>query len=386
MKATKTPIRSFVKELLNSNPHGVACWEEQVRGAATRLEWLPRLIHTRRGIDIFTRLSEVASGRPNLKVYARRFGTDLGTIYLRRDGQPTFRLKTPGKNAALNHTFEAVRREMSSAEAWQNLVDGCDWNSPFLRQFFSLIVAQPLSLALASVKEQPLEDAFIRSLRGDLFWFTGCQLAEDQNLGQAFPFKFRLPIRVEQGDTDSMRAGSWRDLILKPGTPAVAATKQRTSYGAPDVMVRCHGPFGRQQRRLAILELKQPKSTKTQISLLQGYAYAVVIAELQQRCQATASLHHAFRGMLGYTGSKPCPIPMAAYAVVHQDDVSKVQKDNSLTDAVLQECGDLLVGILGYKLCKDTRQIKLTSAVQWVEEDWKDIQDFAERDFVSLIA
>ena len=388
MTTDRTPIRSFVKNLLNSDSNlaGVGCWEEQVRGAASRTEWLRRLIQTPRGIDLFTRLGEVANGRPSLKVYARRFGTDLGTIYLRRNDRPTFRLKTPDINSPLNHTFEAVRRELSSPEDWQKLMRGCEWDAPALRSFFAAIVRQPLEGALDRVKEQPLEDALIRSLRNDLFWFDGCQLAEDQNPGQAFPFKFRLPIRVEQGESKAIRDGSWQKLILEPGTTSVSESKRRASYGAPDVMVRSHGCFGRNRRRLGILELKQPGSGKAKMALLQGYAYAVAIAELQQRCLADRVLNKAFRNMLGYTGAKPCPIPMSAYAVVHQKDVLKVREGNPLTTAVLEECGnEVLVGILGYEL--DNNAIRLTSAVQWVGDKWESFLETAPagRRTVSLV-
>ena len=122
------------------------------------------------------------------------------------------------------------------------------------------------------------------------------------------------------------------------------------------------------------------------MALLQGYAYAVAIAELQQRCQADQVLNKALRDMLGYTGARPCPIPMAAYAVVHQKDVSKVQECNRLTDAVLEECGnEVLVGILGYELDKDG--IRLTSAVQCADGKWNNFMETAPatRRTVSLV-
>lgn len=374
MKTNPTPIRLHIQKLL-SYPATMARWETLILGAAQRTEWLERLVHTPQGFGLFATFGNVARGSRKLEVKLRRHGVELGTIRLTPQNAPKFKLKTPGKGSALNAVFDSIRRE-NPADDWPQLVRGCEWRSNALGRFLERIREHRLP---DSIKEQMLEDALVQSFAREKthgkFWFDHCALAEPQAAGQVFPFKFALPIIVDQEKTEAIKCGQWERLI-----------NTTEDYGAPDILVRSKMVLSATGWRLGVVELKKERPNHAAVALLQGFAYAVAIAELQRIYSNNQPVRSALRTLLGFTKPRPATIPLAVYALVEERDVPAVKQKNPLTEAVLRECGDILVGILGYKLCKNTNEIKLTSAVQWLGGIWKNIEPDAPRKSVNLVA
>ena len=321
-------------------------------------------------------MGDVAGGCEDLEAKLRRHGVELGTVKLSRKNSPKFELKKPGETSPLNAVFASIRKE-SPADDWSQLMRGCDWRSEAVTRFLASMRERPLP---DTIKEQMIEDSlvqsFSRSKKNGRFWFNYCALAEPSAVGQVFPFKFNLPIIVDQGNARAIRSGRWNELI-----------NPTEDYGAPDILVRCQKVLGNGRKRLGIVELKKERSNHAEVSLLQGYAYAVAISELQKIYAENQPVLKALRTLLGYSAGQPATIPLAVYALVEQGDVDVVKHEkNLLTKAVLSECGSILVGVLGYELNKETKQMKLTSAVQWVKGGWKDIKRSATRETVSLVA
>lgn len=378
MKTNPTPIRLHVQKLLK-DPAAMARWEGLVIGAAQRTKWLKRLLHTPSGFGLFATIGNVSGDGLDLKVALRRLGAELGTIKLAPNENPSFELKAVTQfkdDSKLKPVFEKVQTILGPTD-WDQLVGGCDWTLSPVRRFLACMRKQPLP---DSIKEQPLEDSLIQSfsrkkIQGR-FWFDYCALAEPKASGQPFPFKFKLPVIVDQDNGRANREGRWEELILTPRT-----------YGAPDILMRCQTVLGGGRQRLGVLELKKARPSHAEVALLQGYAYAVAISELQKIYAKNERVHRALRTCLGYQAGRPATIPLAVYALVEERDVPAVKHDkNLLTKAVLSECGEILVGILGYKLNQDTKLMELTSAVQWVKGEWTDIKASAQRKFVRLVA
>ena len=374
MKNNPPPIRSHIQNLLK-DPATMARWETLILGAAQRTEWLERLVHTPPGFGLFATFSNVARGSRKLEVKLRRHGVELGTIRLNPQNTPKFRLKKPGESSPLNAVFDSIRKA-NPADDWPQLVRGCDWRSDALGRFLARIRERQLP---DSIKEQMLEDALVQSFARNKtdgkFWFDHCALAEPQVAGQVFPFKFALPIIVEQEKTEAIKSGQW-DKLINP----------TEDYGAPDILVRCKMILSATGWRLGVVELKKERPNHAAVALLQGFAYAVAIAELQRIYSNNQPVRAALRTLLGFTKPRPATIPLAVYALVEERDVLAVKEKNPLTAAVLSECGEILVGILGYKLCKDTNEIKLTSAAQWTGGIWNSIEPDAPRKSVNLVA
>ena len=374
MQTNPTPIRSHIQKLLK-NPAAMDRWETLVIGAAQRIKWLKRLLHTPSGFGLFATFGDVARCRLNLEVKLRRHGAELGTVRLTPQHAPQFKLKKPGKRSPLNAVFDSIRQE-NPADDWPKLVSGCDWRSGAVRRFLARIRAHALP---DSIKEQMLEDALVKSFARrkthGKFWFDHCALAEPRAAGQVFPFKFALPIIVNQENTTAIKSGQWEKLI-----------NPTEDYGAPDILVRCKMTLSVRGWRLGVVELKKERPNHASVALLQGFAYALAIAELQGICSNNQPVRAALRTLLGFTVARPATIRLAVYALVEERDVPAVKEKNPLTEAVLSECGEILVGILGYKLCKDTNEIKLTSAVQWTGGIWKNIEPDAPRKSVNLVA
>lgn len=367
-----SPIRTHIRELLVSNPKTVAKWARLISGAATRSGDLTLNAYRPPRTAFFVRFGALASGRQNFPIRVRFRGWDVGMIRSGFGTQPMFVRSQPTKrDSELRRAFVSLEKTLGETD-WTILRNGCAWTSKVTRAFFKGL--RDLSLP-DEYSELEIEEALIKSLRPPkAFWFDNCSLV--QRIGRAsIPFKFTAPIVIDQTENGDWDEPSARLALIKP----------TNHYGYPDLLARCEGAIGGKSQRLGVLEIKKPGGYGG-VSLLQAYAYAVAFDEVQ--ClwsQDTADSLQNLRKLLGYPNPSPKQIRFAAYAIVAEDEVADV-RENKLTDSVLREAGDaVLVGVLGYELARGA--VRLTSAVQWVDRQWKSFLDAApvDRRIVSLV-
>lgn len=340
-------------------------------GRSRKAKGIARAARPKRdGFHLFARIGELKRNATRMTLSIRKHGVEVGILELGSTKADPVRyelifkipkLTTDGELKALLAGPDGVIPPAIE----QLLGRVLPWNGKEARRYFKRIrVHQPQRRLEVSI-EQELVELLSGKRGGKPQWARNTEVVQVQfgakaGKGWKFPFKFPVPVTIDQTNT-ALKA----PLNIRPPSPG--------KRGYADIVVRGRGNrVWKAKERLGILELKKPGG-HSEVALLQAYAYCTSLVQaISAADKPTAS---AIRQILHYGSGKSGGrdlnrfdrVNFAAVAVLPRAEVELLQthlNTKLVQSEDLVQSGRVLLRLMLYEPSGSDR-VEITEIIDW---------------------